>query len=157
MMARVSAPAKISEARKVEPAATPASPARRGRSPRKAAHTPPMGAGAAGADPEQKTDSASATSATGPQQPAGRKVAARPAAPPLPEGVPGEKRITLPLWHSLWRALRLANVDDGIDTTVRIRSMIELWEHDPRLRARVDKLARDRAASLSRGRPRTRS
>jgi hypothetical protein len=83
---------------------------------------------------------------TGPKQ--------RPSDPPEPEGVPGEKRITLPLWQALWRALQLARVDDGIDTTIRIRSMIELWVHDDRIRTRVDKLAKQRASTLSRGRPR---
>lgn len=78
----------------------------------------------------------------------------RPSDPPEPDGIPGEKRITLPLWASLWRALQLARVDDGIDTTIRIRTMIELWVHDDRIRARVDKLAKQRATTLSRGRPR---
>jgi len=149
-MGRVSAPSLITTKTK-KPATTPAPapPTQRRRSRKATTKT-----GAAGADPEQETSSAGAETE---QQPAGKRVAAaRPATPPLPDGIPGEKRITLPLWHSLWRALRLANVDDGIDTTVRIRSMIELWEHDPRLRARVDRLARDRAASLARGRPRTR-
>jgi hypothetical protein len=97
---------------------------------------------AASTAPQEATQA----SETGPKQ--------RPSDPPEPEGIPGEKRITLPLWQTLWRALQLARVDDGIDTTIRIRSMIELWVHDDRIRARVDKLAKQRASTLSRGRPR---
>jgi hypothetical protein len=41
------------------------------------------------------------------------------------------------------RALELARVDDGIEVTARLRAMITLWQDDPKLRARVDKLARD--------------
>lgn len=88
------------------------------------------------------------------EQPAGKRSGQASSDPPEPDGIPGEKRITLPLWHSLWRALQLARVDDGVDTTVRIRAMVELWEHDTRVRARVDKLAKQRASTLPRGRPR---
>ncbi|WP_275128079.1 hypothetical protein [Streptomyces monomycini] len=37
--------------------------------------------------------------------------------------------------------LKLAGVEDGIDTTARIRAMIALYEEDERLRRRVDKMA----------------
>lgn len=88
-------------------------------------------------------------------RPAGKRASGQASSdPPEPDGIPGEKRITLPLWHSLWRALQLARVDDGVDTTVRIRAMVELWGHDTRVRARVDKLAKQRASTLPRGRPR---
>jgi hypothetical protein len=41
------------------------------------------------------------------------------------------------------RALELARVEDGIVATARIRAMIQLWQEDERLRARVNKRARD--------------
>jgi hypothetical protein len=40
------------------------------------------------------------------------------------------------------RALEQARVDDGIQATARLRAMVALWMEDPRIRARVDKLAR---------------
>ena len=40
----------------------------------------------------------------------------------------------------MWEARH--RVDDGIDTTIRIRTMIELWVHDDRIRTQVDKLAK---------------
>lgn len=64
------------------------------------------------------------------------------------------KRHTLTLTPEQDRALKLARVDDDIDTTTRIRAMIELWEHDSRLRRRVDQLAKQRSAELVRHRPR---
>lgn len=87
-------------------------------------------------------------------QPAETGSQRRPSDPPEPDGIPGEKRITLPLWETLWRALQLARIDDGIDTTIRLRTMIEIWAHDDRIRTRVNKLAKQRASTLSRGRPR---
>ena len=41
------------------------------------------------------------------------------------------------------RDLELARLDDGIEVTARLRAMITLWQEDPKLRARVDKRARD--------------
>lgn len=40
------------------------------------------------------------------------------------------------------RDLELASLDDGIEVTARLRAMITLWQEDPKVRARVDKLAR---------------
>jgi hypothetical protein len=70
-----------------------------------------------------------------------------------PRAIPAPERITLPMWTELHRALALARIEDRVDTTVRIRAMIELWHHDARLRARVDRLAKNRSSSLHRGRP----
>ena len=53
-----------------------------------------------------------------------------------------EARMSLTLSPAAKRALDLATVDDGIERTARVRAMIQLWQTDPRLRARVDKLAR---------------
>lgn len=153
-MPRVNAPQAINAATAkntaAPPPATPAPP--RTRTPRKASSSAKT---APAAPTKGRRRGAAQEAAQAPVQPAGRE-SARPSTPPAPDGLPGEKRITLPLWHSLWRSLQLARVDDSIDTTVRIRAMVELWEHDPRIRARVDKLALERAATLSRGRPRTR-
>lgn len=41
------------------------------------------------------------------------------------------------------RDLDLARLDDGIEVTTRLRAMITLWQDDPKLRARIDKLARE--------------
>jgi hypothetical protein len=78
----------------------------------------------------------------------------KPELPPEPDGIPGAKRITLPLWYDLWKKLRRTSVEDEIDTTIVIRSAIELYFHDDRFRAKVDKLAKIRASSIHRGRPR---
>lgn len=73
---------------------------------------------------------------------------------PLPdEGKPkppskNGKRVAVPMPKDMRDALALARVDDDIEATVRIRAMVELWMHDERLRARVDKLAKTRSAEL---------
>lgn len=41
------------------------------------------------------------------------------------------------------QALGAAHTRDGIRSAARIRAMIALWMDDPRLRARVDRVARD--------------
>lgn len=58
------------------------------------------------------------------------------------------KRVAVPMPKDMRDALALARVDDDIEATVRIRAMVELWMHDERLRARVDKLAKTRSAEL---------
>lgn len=78
----------------------------------------------------------------------------KPEFPDEPDGIPGAKRITLPLWYDLWKKLRRRSVEDEIDTTIVIRSAIELYFHDERFQAKVDKLAKLRASSIHRGRPR---
>lgn len=65
-----------------------------------------------------------------------------------------ERRLSLPLTDDQDRTLKLARVEDDIDTTTRIRAMIEIWADDPKLRKRVDKLAAQRSAELVRNRPR---
>lgn len=62
------------------------------------------------------------------------------------------KRVHVPLPEDLFRFLKRANAEDDIDTTVRIRAMIELYEHDERHRARVDKIAKKRNEELIRHR-----
>lgn len=77
-------------------------------------------------------------------------------AAPAPEPQPGQTasgqrpaprwggrgaQINLTVSREMKRALALAQVDDGIETTARIRAMIALWQDDPRLAARVAKLA----------------
>lgn len=51
-------------------------------------------------------------------------------------------RISMTASTDMKRDLELARLDDGIEVTARLRAMITLWQEDPKLRARVDKLAR---------------
>lgn len=62
------------------------------------------------------------------------------------------RRIHLPLTEDMYRTLKRSGAEDDIDTTVRIRSMVELYQADPKVRARVDKLARRRNEDLIRNR-----
>lgn len=70
----------------------------------------------------------------------------RKAPAPMPATVPSgptyPKRMTLPLTVEDHRALRVAHLDDGVEATARLRAMLALWQQDERLRARIDKLAR---------------
>jgi hypothetical protein len=52
-------------------------------------------------------------------------------------------RISMTASTEMKRDLELARLDDGIEVTARLRAMITLWQDDAKLRARVDKLARD--------------
>lgn len=71
----------------------------------------------------------------------GRKAPApMPAATPAGPNYP--KRMTLPLTVEDHRALRVAHLDDGVEATARLRAMLALWQQDERLRARIDKLAK---------------
>ncbi len=76
--------------------------------------------------------------------PASEPVPAAPDPDPVPAAkVPAwDARISLTATAEMKRALDLARVEDGIEATARIRAMITLWQEDPRLRARVDKLAK---------------
>lgn len=73
-----------------------------------------------------------------------------------PERKTHPKRPSLTLTEEQDRDLKLARVEDDVDTTTRIRAMIELWQTDPALRKKVDKLAKQRSAELVRHRPRKR-
>jgi hypothetical protein len=68
----------------------------------------------------------------------------------LHRGAPAKlaRRVHVPLPEHLFRYLKRANAEDDIDTTVRIRAMIELYEHDQRHRTRVDKIAKKRNDEL---------
>lgn len=50
-------------------------------------------------------------------------------------------RIPLNVDDGMRRALEQARVDDRIETTARIRAMIQLWQEDETFRARVNELA----------------
>ena len=65
--------------------------------------------------------------------------------PPPADGkaVKWAARISMTVSPAMKRDLELARLDDGIEVTARLRAMITLWQQDPKLRARVDKLARD--------------
>jgi hypothetical protein len=53
-----------------------------------------------------------------------------------------DARMSLTLASGAKRALEQARETDGIDSTARIRAMIELWQESSRFRAQVDKRAR---------------
>jgi hypothetical protein len=76
-----------------------------------------------------------------------RAVSAVTAAPPMAAEQSRPKdwpvRIPLNVDEEMRRALEEARLDDRIETTARIRAMIQLWQEDDRLRARVNKRARD--------------
>jgi hypothetical protein len=76
-----------------------------------------------------------------------RAVAAVRAAGPMPaaQGTPKRWPVRIPLNadEEMRRALEEARLEDRIDTTARIRAMIQLWQEDDRLRARVNKRAKD--------------
>jgi hypothetical protein len=59
---------------------------------------------------------------------------------PKPERWPA--RISMKASPEMKRWLELARIDDGVEVTARLRAMIMLWHDDPKLRARVDELAR---------------
>lgn len=50
-------------------------------------------------------------------------------------------RIPLNVDEEMRRALEQARVDDRIETTSRVRAMIQLWQDDDEFRARVNELA----------------
>lgn len=65
----------------------------------------------------------------------------RNARPPKPEK--WATRISMTTNPGMKRDLELARLDDGIEVTARLRAMITLWQEDPKLRARIDRRARD--------------
>jgi hypothetical protein len=78
--------------------------------------------------------------------PDGKPTLVKPAKPMAAEQTKPKKwpaRISMTASEDMARALELARVDDGIEVTARLRAMITLWQDDPKLRARIDKLARD--------------
>ena len=52
-------------------------------------------------------------------------------------------RVPLNVDEEMRRALEVARMDDRIETTARVRAMIQLWQEDERLRARINKRAKD--------------
>lgn len=69
---------------------------------------------------------------------------------PAPREMPAEQarpekwpaRIQMTTSRQMKRDLDAARLDDGIEVTARLRAMIALWQDDPKVRARVDKLAK---------------
>jgi hypothetical protein len=53
-----------------------------------------------------------------------------------------DERVNLPLDAKRFTDLGMAKLHDRIDTTIRLRAMIDLWTSDPRIRAKVDSRAR---------------
>jgi hypothetical protein len=88
---------------------------------------------------DRKTALADQLARLAPQQQAA--VAPMPAEQDRPEKWPA--RISMTTSRQMKRDLEIARVDDGIEVTARLRAMIALWQEDPKLRARVDKLAKD--------------
>ena len=70
-----------------------------------------------------------------------RPVKPMPAEQDRPERWPA--RISMTASKEQKRDLEAARLDDGIEVTARLRAMITLWQEDPKLRTRVDKLAKD--------------
>jgi hypothetical protein len=66
-----------------------------------------------------------------------------PAAKPEAPKPAWDARMSLTLSKEMKKSLEMARVDDGIEGTARIRAMIALWEHDERLRRRVDREAQN--------------
>jgi hypothetical protein len=64
-----------------------------------------------------------------------------PAEQPKPDKWPA--RISMTASPEMKRDLEVARLADGIEVTARLRALITLWQEDPKLRARVGKLARD--------------
>lgn len=55
------------------------------------------------------------------------------------------ERLSLPLSHEQMKLLKTARVDDGIDSSFRLRAMITVWSEDSQFRAQVNAQAlRDR-------------
>jgi hypothetical protein len=54
-----------------------------------------------------------------------------------------DERVNLPLDAKRFTDLGMAKLHDRIDTTIRLRAMIDLWTTDPRIRAKVDSRARE--------------
>jgi hypothetical protein len=91
------------------------------------------------------------------QQPAQPAETAVQAAPEVPEdsgperllplepesGTKFDARMSLTLAPDQKRLLDLARVDDGTEGTARIRAMIALYGYDPRVRKRIDRIARN--------------
>ena len=76
-----------------------------------------------------------------PQQQASKPAAPMPAEQDKPQAWPA--RISMTASTDMKRDLELARLDDGIEVTARLRAMITLWQEDPKLRARIDKRAKD--------------
>jgi hypothetical protein len=107
-----------------------------------------LGSRIAALHPEGTAEEAPAPKARAPRAPRAARAARMPAAAPAmpaaqktPERWP--ERISLKTDTDMKRALEQARLDDRIEVTARIRAMIQLWQEDDRLRARVDRRARD--------------
>lgn len=83
----------------------------------------------------------------------GRRPAKRPAAPAAPaeQAKPDpfySERLSITTTIGQLSALRVARAADGIQATARLRAMIALWQDDPKVRARVDRAAKDWAGPV---------
>lgn len=68
------------------------------------------------------------------------------AGPPAEQDKPAafySERLSITTTAAQIQALRAARLADGIQATARLRAMIALWQDDPKIQARVDKLAGD--------------
>jgi hypothetical protein len=96
---------------------------------------------AAAPDPGPPDSPASTPPAAASPAPAARTAPAQTA--PAAAASPYRERISITLTIGQIQALRIARAQDGIQATARIRAMIGLWQDDPELRDRIDRLARD--------------
>lgn len=132
----------------MSPKATPAKKATTATTTKKAAAAKTAPAKAPAKSRGASSDLADRMAGLTAQRVAGKKSAGGRSAPaPMPATVAASgpaypKRMTLPLTVEDHRALRVAHLDDGVEATARLRAMLALWQQDERLRARIDKLAR---------------
>ena len=73
---------------------------------------------------------------------AGRKLSAAPMPAQQASEAAFPHRVTLPLTADQWQALKQARNEDDIEHSYRVRAAVMLWMEDDRLRARIDKLAK---------------
>lgn len=90
---------------------------------------------------DRKTALAGQLASLAPQQQEKAPAAPMPAEQDKPEKWPA--RISMTASREMKHALDAARLDDGIEVTARLRAMIDLWQHDPKIRTQVDKLAKD--------------
>ena len=116
----------------------------------RAAHAPlDMSAIVNRAEPEPEPEPAApkrkrapARTAAERQADAERKLAAAPMPAEQKKEDAFPHRVTLPLTVDQWQALKQARIEDEIEHSYRVRAAVMLWMEDERLRARIDKLAK---------------
>jgi hypothetical protein len=115
------------------------SPARRDMAARMAALSAPEPAPAAPEPEPDRRPRRQRAARSGPR----RRAAGRMPAEQVKPGAFYDCRLSITTTPAQVQALRAARLADGIQATARLRAMIDLWERDPKIRERIDKIARD--------------